>query len=420
MTNPGQLPASVWPCSLRTAVFALALVCVLVPLTALSPQAQTLTVLHYFTGGVDGAYPDAGLTMDGDGNLYGTTFGAGYSNSNGSAYKLTHKNGGWTFAPLHTFTGGDDGGLPYAGVVFGPDGTLYGTTSQGGAYGQGTVFRLQPPPHFSPNLLAPWDETVLYSFQGGNDGANPYGAVTFDPTGNIYGTTYAGGGPRGGNGTVYQMTPSGGGHWTENVIYSFSNSDGSIPLSSLTRDNSGNLYGTTVAGGANGYGTIYELSYSAGSGWAQSFLYSFNANGVANPYVGLIFDPSGNLYGATADGAGGIFKLTPSDGTWTYSLLYGSGGGISACGARGNLVRDGEGNLYGTTYCDGSNGTIFKLTPINGGWTYTTLYYFTGDNDGYWPASNVVMDASGNLYGTTFGGGPYGDGGYGVVWELTP
>ena len=417
MTKPYQLSTAVLTCSLRRAVFALVLVCVTMTVTIPVLSAQTLTVLHNFTGGVDGAYPDAGLTMDSSGNLYGTTFGAGYSNSNGSVYKLTYKNGGWTFAPLHTFTGGDDGGLPYAGVTFGPDGTLFGTSSVGGAHSQGTVFRLQPLPHFSPNLLAPWVETVLYSFQGGNDGANPYGAVTFDQAGNIYGTTYAGGGPRGGNGTVYEMTPSGSGHWTENVIYSFSNSDGSIPVSSLTLDNAGDLYGTTVAGGANGYGTIYELTYSAGSGWAQSFLYSFNANGVANPYVGLIFDPLGNLYGATADGAGGIFKLTPSGDTWIYSLLYGSGGGISACGARGNLVRDGEGNLYGTTYCDGSNGTIFELIPINGRWTYTTLYYFTGGNDGYWPSSNVVMDASGNLYGTTQSGGQYG---YGVVWEITP
>jgi len=411
---------------LASATFAIALLCMLMAITSQPAQAQTLTVLHNFTGGADGAYPDAGLTMDGAGNLYGTTFGGGYSNSNGSVYKLAHTHGAWTFAPLHTFTGGDDGGLPYAGVVFGPDGSLYGATTVGGAHGQGTVFNLKPSPHFSPNLLAPWNETVLYSFQGGADGSAPYASVTFDPAGNIYGTTYAGGSgcSGGGCGTVYRMTPSGGGHWTENVIYSFSNSDGSIPLSSLTLDNAGNLYGTTVAGGAYGDGTVYELTYSQGTGWGQGFLHSFDANlgGEANPYVGLILDPSGHLFGATADGEGGLFKLTRSGDSWMYSLLYGGGGGISACGARGNLIRDGEGNLYGTTYCDGAHGdgSVFKLTPINGGWTYTTLYSFTGGSDGYWPSSNLVMDASGNLYGTSSQGGPYGNGGYGLVWEITP
>jgi uncharacterized repeat protein (TIGR03803 family) len=421
MTTPVQLATLIFRSGLRARAFAVALLCALTAILTQPMQAQALTVLHYFTGGADGAYPDAGLTMDMAGNLYGTTFGDGYSNSNGSVYKLTHTNGGWVFAPLYTFRGGNDGGLPYAGVVFGPDGSLYGTTTAGGAHGQGTVFNLKPSPHFSPNIFAPWIETVLYSFQGGVDGSQPYGSVTFDPAGNIYGSTYAGG--SGGSGTVYKMIPSGDGHWTESVIYSFSNSDGWIPVSSLTLDNAGNLYGTTLEGGAYGAGTVYELTYSAGSGWAESFLYSFNSNhgGVANPYVGLIFDPSGNLYGATADGAGGIFKLTPSDGSWTYSLLYGTGGGIEACGARGNLVMDGAGNLYGTTFCDGAygQGSVFKLR-LGSILTYTMVYSFTGDSDGYWPSSNVVFDASGKIYGTTFAGGPYGDGGYGVVWEITP
>lgn len=424
MTSRLQLITSfLFDCLQRPALL-LALACALLLFTLQPAQAQTLTVLHNFTGGADGAYPDAGLTMDRAGNLYGTTFGNGYSNSNGSVYKLTQKNGHWTFARLYTFTGGSDGALPYAGVVFGPDGILYGTTTAGGAHGQGTVFKLQPPPHFTPNLLAPWTETVLYSFQGGTDGSAPYGAVTFDQAGNVYGTTYGGGGSGGGCGTVYQLTPSGGGHWTESVIYSFSNSDGCIPVSSLTLDNAGNLYGTTVAGGAHGVGTVYELSYSAGSGWTESFLHSFdnNAGGENSPYVGLTFDQSGNLFGATADGEGGIFKLTPSGNTWTYSLLYGGGGGIEACGVRGNLVLDPQDKLYGTTYCDGEggDGSVFKLIPVNGGWSYITVYSFTGGNGGYWPASDVVMDGSGNLYGTTFGGGPYGDGGYGLVWEITP
>ncbi len=432
MTNPGQLPTSVLNRSVRRAVFALALACVLVTIPAPSAQAQTLTVLHNFTGGVDGANPDAGLTMDRAGNLYGTTSGG--EDDSGSVFKLTHTNGRWTFALLYSFSSGENGYNPYAGVVVGSDGTLYGTTQYGGVHGWGTVFNLKPAPHVSPNLFAPWIESVLYSFQGGTDGTVPYGSVTFDQAGNIYGTTTAGGtGCFGvGCGTVYQLTHSGSGGWTESVLYAFSGSDGLMPLSGVTLDSAGNIYGTTWGGGVSGsgYGTVYELTYSAGSGWAESFLYSFTAEGVNTPYAGLIFDPSGNLYGATAGEAGGVFELTPFDGTWTYSLLD---GGLapgepnpppgSACGARGNLVMDGAGNLYGTTFCDGAygDGSVFKLTPMNGGWTYTTVYSFTGGNDGYWPASNVVIDANGNLYGTTVYGGQYGGYyGYGVVWEITP
>ena len=406
-----------------TAKFASILCFVLAAMLTQPAQAQTFTVLHEFTGEADGSYPDAGLTMDRAGNLYGTTYGDGYSNSSGSVFELTRTNGVWTFAPIYTFTGGNDGALPYAGVVIGPDGSLYGTTTAGGAYDNGTVFNLRPPPHFCSHVLCDWTETVLYSFQGGSDGSQPYGSVAFDQAGNIYGTTFAGGGPRGGDGTVYRLAPSGSG-WTESVIYAFSNSDGANPLSGVTLDNAGNLYGTTVDGGAYGDGAVYELTYSAGSGWAESFLHSFNRTlgaGECFPYDDLIFDPSGNLYGAAAGGEGAIFKLTPSAGSWTYSLLYGYGGSEEACGARGNLAMDGAGNIYGTTYCDGAyaQGSVFKLR-VGSIVTYTTLYSFTGGSDGYWPNSNVVFDANGNLYGTTYAGGPYGDGGYGGVWELTP
>ncbi len=425
MTHPGQHSIFILRSSLRGSAVAMALLFALSVVLTQSARAQTLTVLHNFTNGADGANPYAGLTIDGRGNLYGTTSGNG-----GTVYKLSHRNGGWTFAPLYHFFAGNGGNSPYAGVVIGPDGVLYGTTQYGGSgHGDGIVFKLTPPPHISPNLLAPWTETVLYSFQGGTDGNQPYGGVTFDQAGNIYGTTFLGGqGCFGdGCGTVYRLTPSGSG-WTESVLYAFSGSDGMMPLSGVTVDNTGNLYGTTLQGGAFGDGTIYELTYSAGSGWAESFLQSFNSafGGLASPYAGLIFDSSGNLFGAAAEECGGVFELTPSNGTWTYSVLNGcpvDGPGVpppgSACGPRGNLVVDGAGNLYGTTYCDGAygQGSVFKLIHTNGFWSFMSVYSFTGGNDGQWPSSNVVIDASGNLYGTTSQGGAHG---YGVVWEITP
>jgi hypothetical protein len=395
-----------------------------------SAQAQTFTVLHNFTGGADGGNPYAGLAIDSAGSLYGTT-NTGGSNGYGAGtvFKMTHRNGNWTFAPLYSFMYGDDGGNPFAGVVFGPNGSLYGTTNDGGVHGDGTVFSLRPPPHACSSVLCSWTETVLYSFQGGTDGAGPYDGVVFDRAGNIYGTTYSGG--TYGGGTVFELSPSDGG-WTEGVIYAFSGSDGAQPISGVTVDDAGNLYGTTQLGGdyvcdGNGpaCGTAFELTYSAGSGWAESFLYSFTggADG-ADPYAGLIFDPSGNLYGATpgpygAGVAGTVFKLTPSAGAWTFSLVYGFGEGGDECGPRGTLAMDGAGNLYGTTYCLGTHfvGSVFKLTHINGSWSSTTLYSFTGRSDGGYPEAGVTLDASGNVYGTTTVGGQYN---YGVVFEITP
>jgi len=399
-------------------------------------QAQTYTVLHDFTGGADGAYPYAGVTLDKAGNLYGTAFFGGdlacdAPNGCGTVYKLTHKGSGWTFNTLYSFAGGSDGANPTARVIFGPDGTLYGTTSSGGSKGVGTVFNLRPSPKVCKTALCPWTETVLYSFKGGTDGASPWGEVVFDQTGNIYGTTENGGDTNPishckGCGVVFELTPSNG-DWIEGVIYAFSGSDGKMPLSGVVFDDAGNLYGTTFEGGLYGYGTDYELTPS-GSGWTESFLYSFTGGADGNnPYGGLIFDPPANLYGDTAggfpSGPASVFKLTRSGGTWTFSLVYSFTEGGDSGGPRGALVTDGAGNLYGTTEIDPGNGggtflgSVFELTPSGDGtWTYTSLHGFTGP-DGEYPYSNVVIDANGNLYGTTSSGGLYG---YGVVWQITP
>jgi uncharacterized repeat protein (TIGR03803 family) len=407
----------------RVVVWILVLFACAAPLTQLA-QAQTFTVIRNFTGGADGAAPTAGLTIDRAGNLYGTASVS--PNGDGVVFRLSRRNSGWILTPLYSFQGGHDGSVPYGGVSIAADGNLYGTTYAGGL-GYGTVFKLQPSPVVCVTALCPWTETVLYRFAGGDDGANPlYGNLVFDQTGSVYGTTSNGGSSRGG--TVYKVTHSGGG-WTESVLYSFAGlTDGLDPVSGVIFDQSGNLYGATVQGGAYFlYGTIYELT-SSGTGWMENILYSFSGGtDGGNPYGSPIFGMSGNLYGTAwfggSNDGGTVYQLTPANGTWDFGLVFslqGEGNG----GPTGSLTMDALGNLYGTTFSDGvyGSGSVFKLTPTDGGWTYTSLHDFTAGDDGAGPWGGVAFDASGNMYGTTSSGGGAGCGGIGcgVVWEITP
>ena len=408
----------------RAKTTALAIVLVLTFLPSQSVLAQTYKVIYNFTGGQDGAYPEAGLTMDKAGNLYGTAYQGGGTNR-GTIFKLARKGSGWVFSPLHSFTGREDGGAPIARVVFGPDGSLYGTTEFGGrncGSGCGTVFNLKPPAAACRSALCAWTLTVLYRFGGSSDGANPgYGDLIFDQPGNIYGTTYFGG--NNAQGVVYELKPSDG-SWTESSIYLFNGaSDGGNPYSGLVFDKAGNLYGTTWAAGAHGYGTVFELTPS-GSGWAENTLYGFqSASDGGKPFGGLVFDNTRNLYGATSSGGPGsggtVYELTPSGGSWTFDVLYGFVGSAYLPGPYDSLTFDAAGNLYGTTTKDGTleAGSVFKLTPSNGGWTETDLYDFAGSSDGGVPYGSVLIGPNGNLYGTASQGGANG---YGVVWEITP
>jgi len=402
---------------------------------AIAPaQAQTLTVLHNFTGGADGAGPYAGLTIDAGGNLYGTAqFGGlepcgngGGGSGCGTVFRLAPRADGWIFTPLYQFAGGNDGAIPVGRVIFGPDGSLYGTTQRGGSqcdgYGCGTVFNMKLPPTVCKAAFCPWTERVLHAFMGFTDGAYPLGELIFDQAGNIYGTTVEGGINDGG--TAFELTPSGGG-WAESLLVEFENS-GINPLSGLIFDQAGNLYGTTSGEAENGYGNVYQLMFT-GSSWKERGLYNFQgADDGGRPAGGLIFDQSGNLYGTTAiagsGGTGTVFELTPSNGAWTFSLLYSFVGNFD--GPRGSLFMDAAGNLYGTTIGAGtySRGSVFKLTASGGGWIYTSLHDFTGGMDGGYPIGNVIFDASGNLYGTASSGGT-GSACYqgcGVAWEITP
>lgn len=410
-------------------VLVLIVVVLFIVFTTQPMQGQTYKVIYNFTGGQDGANPEAGLIMDRAGNLYGTAPHRG-SGLAGTVYKLNPNPLGWRFNLLYSFTGGSDGANPSARVIFGPDGALYGTTLYGGNLncgpydlGCGTVFKVRPLPTACRTVLCPWTETVLHSFQGGDGSGPESGDLLFDRAGSIYGTT--GGGGAYDDGTVYELTPSGSG-WTESVLHNFGGADGIMPRNGVILDNAGRLYGTTYAGGPNNDGLVFQLTQS-GSGWTENILYSFaNGNDGGYPSAGLIFDQLGNLYGAADDGAAGggiVFELSPSGGGWTFSLLYSIRGGGINCEPTAPLVMDEAGNLFGTTACQGRyfKGSVFKLTASSPYWTYTSLHDFTGGSDGEFSPGGVIIDADGNLYGTAYGGGNQNcSGGCGVVWEITP
>jgi uncharacterized repeat protein (TIGR03803 family) len=333
-------------------------------LGVVATQAQTFTVLHTFTGEADGYQSYAGLTLDGSGNLYGTT--TEYQGP-GTVFQLKRSNGTWNLNTLFVFNG-SDGSTPQGRVVFGPNGTLYGTTTYGGSGGAGTVFNLRPAPNARGG---DWTETLLYSFTGGADGSSPWFVdPVFDQEGNLYGTTIEGGSGEGGaGGVVFKLAPYNGG-WTQSVIHSFTGTD--HPYSGVIFDATGNLYGTTSEGGGSAYGDVFQLAPS-GSGWTANNLYDFQGGSDgAVPVGSLTFDRSGNLYGTTStnrfsNGGGTVFELSPSRGNWMFALVYGLSGSGDG-GPEGNLVIDAAGNLYGTTYSDGAfgAGSVFKLKPTTG------------------------------------------------------
>ena len=370
-------------------------------------------VLHSFSGGADGVSPQAGLIFDAAGNLYGTTSQGGAS-SMGTVFELTPAGGGtWTEKVLYSFHGGADGTSPRAGLIFDAAGNLYGTTYNGGTNFAGTVFEL------TPAGGGTWTEKVLLSFGNDVDGSNPQGELIFDGAGNLYATTKNGGGPNDA-GTVFELTPGAGGTWTEKVLYSFSGgADGSDPFGALIFDGAGNLYGTTYQGGSSSVGTAFELTPAGGGTWTEHVLHNFSTGtDGSGPQAGLIFDAAGNLYGTTNGGGtynhGTVFELMPAGGGgWTESVLHSFGSGTDGSGPYGSLIFDGAGNLYGTTYLGGSygGGTVFRFNAQG----EVLLYSFSGA-DGKNPSAGLVLDAAGNLYGTTYLGGASNQG---TAFEIT-
>jgi uncharacterized repeat protein (TIGR03803 family) len=407
-------------------------------------QAQTETVLYNFTGGSDGHGPisNGNLVFDSKGNLYGTTTVGGSCPSCGTVFELIpsnrswEKNRSWKNMVLYSFTGFVDGDVPGSGLVFDSAGNLYGTTEGGGVFGQGTVFEL------SPNPGGAWTETVLYSFKGlgFNDGATPFTPVILDQARNIYGTNSYGGTDGFNGGIVFELTQSGG-VWSETILYGFSRSgnDGRTP-NALVMDKAGNLYGTTVQGGAYGLGTAFEMSESNGI-WTESVIYSFRGLDGDAPYAGVTFDQTGNLYGTTAAGGRGtgcpagcgtVFELSPSRKGWAEKVLHNFKGGKDGSYPYAGVTLDAEGNLYGTTSFDGGGpcqlqgvlgcGTVFILKKSGKTWT-KQVFRFNGDNGAY-PQAGIVLDKEGNLYGTTIFGGSgdcsENEPGCGLVFEVNP
>ena len=383
--------------------------------------------------GTDGAAPVGNLAIDTAGNLYGATSSGGSTYDAGMIYELSPKaGGGWTEKILYAFTGQADGGAPNGSMIFDASGNLYGTAG-GGSHSQGVVFEL------SPQTGGVWTEQVLYTFNGETDGNSPQAGLIFDKSGNLYGTTESGG-ENAAYGTAFELSPPQSGVvWTEQILHSFNSNfvDGYRPLGSLVFDAAGDLYGTTSYGGANALGTVFELTPGTGGVWAEKIIFSLGYGNT--PYANLIFDTAGNLYSTTFSGGaknstalnGTVFELSPqTNGTWTEQILHNfpedaTDGGSLAAG----LIADATGNLYSTTFHGGpyytqndtanTDGTIFELLPQqSGGWVEQVLYFFgSAANDGVLPASGLIADAQGNLYGVTGQGGAYG---YGAVYEYKP
>jgi uncharacterized repeat protein (TIGR03803 family) len=365
-------------------------------ISAQRAQAQTLNVLHSF--GVysnDGSYPQADLIRDSSGNIYGTTEQGG-SNDTGTVFKID-ATGNLTI--LHNFAGSpNDGAFPVAGLVLDSSGNLYGTTRGGGPSGDGIVFKVAT----SGN-----NYSILHSFSG-SDGAYPYASLIMDSSGNLYGTTCDGGVSN--DGTVFKLGTSGGNFA---VLHSFSITDGAFPVAGLVMDSSGNLYGTAYYGGSSYSGTVFKLAASGNFTVLHNF--AGYPNDGAYSLAGLVIDASNNLYGTTSSGGayadGMIFKLDTA-GT-TYAALYNFSGLDGTC-PYSRLILGTSGSLYGTTSYGGSqgNGTVFKLDTS--GNNFAVLDNFSGGN-GANPQAGLLLDPSGNLFGTTYDGGSPD---FGTVFEI--
>jgi hypothetical protein len=422
-----------------------ALVLITITLTA-STLAQSYK--EVINANAPAVYPGSPFTADASDNLYTAVANGGESEcffyGCGAIYEWkpgSHRQP----AMLYSFSGSTDGAGPGGRLVFDAQGNLYGAAGFAGdlnacfQQGCGVVYKL------SPTSSGFWTQTVLYTFEGGTDGITPI-SVMLDAQGNIFGLTRDGGGNScsGGQecGTVFELTPTSSGPWTETILHTFTGgSDGGVPLGSLTFDAHGNLFGTTDLGGVVsdqctvGCGTAFELSPASGGGWTFTTIYDFVFPRGADPVGSLVIDASGNLYGATYDGAkeysycpagcGVIFELSPTSDGWKQSLVHAFSGPDGSL-VQGGLTIDSSGNLFGATTTGGNPvctsgfqvgcGVIFELSPASGGhWIYDHLYEFRG-GDGFYPNGEPLVDASGNIFGTTVEGGN----GFGNMYELSP
>ncbi|HEY3637279.1 MAG TPA: choice-of-anchor tandem repeat GloVer-containing protein [Rhizomicrobium sp.] len=408
---------------MRLSKACLLLACSALSLSVAPALADSLKIIHTFVDIAKGARPRAALTSDASGNLYGTTY-TGAPDGNGTVFELSPPANGkkkWTQTVLHRFTTNVKNGIyPDSSVILDKDGNLYGTTSEGGINDAGVIFELVRPIEAG----ADWHEIVIHRFTGGADGGTPHGTMVFGPDGALYGA--AGFGGKSGAGLIYRFSQMGNGKWKEDILYNFTNgADGGYPYCTPIFDGAGNLYGTALNGGNTGNGVVFELAPPAPGGkkWAETVLHSFDdsTDGV-EPRMGVIMDGSGNLYGTTESGGsigyGAVFEVSPpaqGGSSWTenviYSFDFSPNGGSPAYS---NLVMDGTGNLYGTTQTGGTakNGVVFELSPQSGdSWTETVVHTFQEAPDGAQPEAGLLLGSDGTLYGTTFFGGDSDDSG---------
>jgi uncharacterized repeat protein (TIGR03803 family) len=392
--------------------------------TIVAPARRTRNpgFLYSFTGSPDGGDPQSSVVASvdhpaSDPFLVGTTSRGGDANNDGTVYGVTEsKEGVWTESVVYTFQGAtySDGSEP-TGIVErsqdAPD--AFVTTAAGGLYGAGAVVGL------TATSSGPWTENVLYSFGPSPDGQRPYGPVVADKAGSLYGTTSAGG--KYSAGTVYRMQPKGS-SYSETVLYSFEGgSDGANPYAGLTIDVKGALYGTTVEGGSAGDGTVFKLTPS-GSSYKESILYSFQGppNDGSQPYAACAAEADKHIFcnGVTEAGGsqnlGTVSELVSAGSGFKEKVLW-SFGSVSGDGTEpyGGVCTDKKGVIYGTTYAGGAAGpsglgTFFTLTPSAS--TYKeSVYSYTGAN-GANPYAGPSIDKKGNVYVTTTAGGASNDG----------
>jgi hypothetical protein len=394
---------------------------------SLAAFAQTEKILYNFSGVDSGEVPASNLLSDGAGGFYGTAEKGGIANcpnvggTCGIFFHLSRSAGVWAETGLYNFQNTPDASFPDYELTQDSAGNIYGVSILGGLYNNGTVFELSPPAQSG----GAWTESVLYSFTGQQDGGTPIGGVVFGWHGALYGTTLHGGAADGdqGAGGIYQLLPPSqpGGAWTETMLYEFPQitTEGQGDMR-LTADSSGRLFGTNQQGGMP-FGIVYVFIPPAKTGgtWTFKDIYAFKDNGDGSfPLAGVILDKLGNVYGTSNGLPGTVFQLAPPEkgsGEWTFNLLYTFRGSPDGMAPQTRLTMDGRGNLYGTTYAGGDVnrtncaetgcGTVFEVSPINGGgWEETVLHAFKPSNDGQRPGAPVTY-LDGILYGTTLFGG---------------
>lgn len=383
------------------------------------PDASHEQVLFTFQLPRTGLNPYGGLYMDASGALYGTTQHGG-SVGYGTVFKLTPSGATYNESLLYAFKGGSDGQSPLGGVAADSKGNLYGTTYYGGSAtcngGCGIVFKLT-------RSGTKYKESVVYTFHQ-TDGSNPQAGLYIDKTGVLYGTTTYGGGF--GYGMVYKLTPGGSGY-AETTAYSFRGSpDGGYPNARVFVDTAGTVYGTTSYGGVSNAGLAFKLTPS-GSFYAEHIIHEFTGPDGEYPECRLVRDSAGALYGTTRSGGassgGTVFKLTPAGSHYTESVLHSFGKYPDGYEPEFGLSIDTAGALYGVTIGGGAFGwgTVFKLTPAGAVYNETILHGFVnGNTDGASPSSALLSSSTGVFYGTTSAGGVGPNANSGTVYRLTP